>query len=119
MRCQWESSEEPTCRLNIPGVLRRAFCPSTLACGQYVHCSSDRSAEDLLLPRVLVGSVLKGEDAFVLPRACFARALPEFHLLCAHGAAGEDRLALESALGDLDAVSGGCSLVLTIRLPLP
>lgn len=42
---------------------------------------------------------------YVLPARCFARALPEFHLLCASGAVGEDRRALEDALAELSAVS--------------
>lgn len=47
----------------------------------------------------------KGVSYFVLPEQCFPLALPEFHVLCASGAVGEDKGALDTALSKLSTVS--------------
>lgn len=59
------------------------------------------------LPFPFPGSLFRWQDrsCFVLPSRCFSRALPEFHLLCASGATGEDRRTLDAALEELSAVS--------------
>ncbi|CAM9422855.1 unnamed protein product [Pylaiella littoralis] len=46
---------------------------------------------------------------FILPEKCFSLALPEFHVLCASGAVGEDRRVLDGALSKLssDNLLGG------------
>lgn len=51
----------------------------------------------------------KGGSYFVVPEQCFSLALPEFHVLCASGAVGDDRRALDGALSKLSSVSDrGC-----------
>eukprot|EP00752_Nemacystus_decipiens_P001844 g1778.t1 len=47
------------------------------------------------------GSGAQGVSYFVVPEQCFSLALPEFHMLCASGAVGDDRRALDGALSKL------------------
>ena len=55
---------------------------------------------------------LKDASYFIVPEQCFSLALPEFHLLCASGAVGDDRRALDGALSKLSSVSDrGCLCV--------
>lgn len=54
---------------------------------------------------IMLYCVLQDDACFILPARCFPLALPEFHILCASGAAGEDRKTLDDALANLSMVS--------------
>eukprot|EP00903_Cladosiphon_okamuranus_P008058 g7772.t1 len=47
------------------------------------------------------GTGAQDTSYFIVPEQCFSLALPEFHLLCASGAVGDDRRALDGALSKL------------------
>ncbi|CAM9736327.1 unnamed protein product [Ectocarpus sp. 13 AM-2016] len=49
------------------------------------------------------GGAAQGTSYFIFPERCFPLALPEFHVLCASGAVGEDKRSLDGALSKLGA----------------
>lgn len=49
-------------------------------------------------------SLVQGTSYVIFPERCFPLALPEFHVLCASGAVGEDKRSLDGALSKLGAV---------------
>ncbi|CAN0479971.1 unnamed protein product, partial [Ectocarpus sp. 12 AP-2014] len=49
------------------------------------------------------GGAAQGTFYFIFPERCFPLALPEFHVLCASAAVGEDKRSLEGALSKLGA----------------
>ncbi|CAM9578637.1 unnamed protein product [Ectocarpus sp. 12 AP-2014] len=49
------------------------------------------------------GGAAQGTSYFIFPERCFLLALPEFHVLCASGAVGEDKRSLDGALSKIGA----------------